>query len=88
MTASRTWLIGSSPACDIVIPRPNISRQHCRLTMEEGRLVLKDLRSTNGTYVNGQAVAGSVEITPNDEIVLASDIEFPWPDEIGEADED
>lgn len=82
MSASRSWVIGSSPNCDIVVTQPNVSRSHCRLIMDEGRLFLEDLESTNGTFVNGVGVSGRVEVSLSDRIVLGSNVPFPWPDEV------
>lgn len=41
---------------DIVVDDPSVSRQHARLRLENGRFVLYDLASANGTSVNGQAI--------------------------------
>ncbi len=82
MSASRSWVIGSSPNCDIVVTQPNVSRNHCRLILEDGRFFLEDLESTNGTYVNGVGVSGRVEVSLSDRIVLGSNVPFPWPDEV------
>lgn len=82
MTASKSWVIGSSPNCDIVVTLPNVSRSHCRLIMQDGRFFLEDLESTNGTFVNGVGVSGRVEVSLSDRIVLGSNVPFPWPDEV------
>jgi pSer/pThr/pTyr-binding forkhead associated (FHA) protein len=47
--------IGRSPNVEIVVDDPSISRVHARLKISEGgTLMVQDLRSTNGTYINGQ----------------------------------
>ena len=46
-------LVGRSPACDISIVHPSISRQHCILQITDRGLHVKDLETTNGTKVNG-----------------------------------
>ena len=43
--------IGRSPESVIVIPDPTVSRHHAVIERRDGRLVLRDLGSTNGTYV-------------------------------------
>ena len=48
--AGRT--LGRSTTADFVIDNALISRVHCRLTATEQQLVIEDLRSTNGTFVN------------------------------------
>jgi pSer/pThr/pTyr-binding forkhead associated (FHA) protein len=81
MSASKSWVIGSSPKCDVVITKPNVSRRHCKLIQDEGRFFLEDLDSTNGTFVNGEELEGPVQVTPDDRILLASNVPFPWPDD-------
>jgi pSer/pThr/pTyr-binding forkhead associated (FHA) protein len=49
--------IGRSKANDIVVGDVSVSSQHCRVRPEDGRFVLHDLKSTNGTYVNDKKVA-------------------------------
>lgn len=46
-------VIGRDPLCDIVLPDPGVSKRHAELRIENGELWLKDLGSSNGTYVNG-----------------------------------
>lgn len=45
--------IGRAASCDIIIPRPLISRMHARIEWVDGRYQLRDLGSVNGTYVHG-----------------------------------
>ncbi len=44
--------IGSAPGNDIVLDDPRISRRHCRIFLEDGRHVITDEGSKNGTFVN------------------------------------
>src|ERR1700733_10373779 len=48
--------IGRSPDNSIVIDNPAISSYHARVFHEDGRLMLQDFGSLNGTFVNGQRV--------------------------------
>ena len=49
--------LGRAPAADFIVDAALISRVHCRLTaLPDGALEVRDLDSTNGTYVNGQRV--------------------------------
>jgi len=50
--------LGRDITNDIVINDAEISRRHARLTFQGGKYVLEDLGSTNGTFVNGQRLAG------------------------------
>ena len=49
--------VGRVKGVDFVIDAPMVSRVHCRLTAQPGgRLEVLDLKSTNGTFVNGRRV--------------------------------
>jgi len=50
--------IGRDATNEITINDAEISRRHARLTFQGGKYVLEDLGSTNGTFVNGQRLAG------------------------------
>ena len=67
-------VIGREESCDIVIPVRQISRQHLRIIMEGGSAVVEDLRSKNGTWVNGYRLTGMRELEDGDEIRIAKDI--------------
>ncbi len=61
-------------SADLVIPDPGVSRRHARVLTENGALILEDLGSSNGTYVNGERIAGAVELAAGDEIQLGGTI--------------
>ncbi len=50
------FTLGRSPNCDYLLSDPTASRYHAELQLEGERWILTDLRSTNGTYVNGRRV--------------------------------
>ena len=53
--------VGRTARADFIVEAPLVSRIHCRLTAEASdQLVVEDLKSTNGTRVNGKAVERSV----------------------------
>jgi len=64
-----TVTIGRSPENVVVIPDPEVSRKHASLSLTGSSLVLKDLGSSNGTFVyNGkefERVSGSADVRPN-----------------------
>jgi pilus assembly protein CpaF len=62
-------VIGRSSNCDVVITDPTVSRRHARLILREGRWILQDLASTNGSHLNGRRV-GRCELRPGDELYL------------------
>jgi len=67
-------VLGREESCDIVIPVRQISRQHLRIITEGGSAVVEDLRSKNGTWVNGYRLTGMRELEDGDEIRIAKDI--------------
>ncbi|MDE3054277.1 MAG: FHA domain-containing protein [Gemmatimonadota bacterium] len=49
-------LVGRAPTCDFPIIDPTISRRHAEIELAEGGVVVRDLGSSNGTFVNGARV--------------------------------
>ena len=49
--------VGRLPVCDIPIQEPTLSRCHVRLSPTPEGMLVQDLGSTNGTYVNGRRVS-------------------------------
>ena len=49
-------LIGRMDRSDILIDDSSVSREHARIERKDGRFILEDLKSTNGTCVNGEFV--------------------------------
>jgi pSer/pThr/pTyr-binding forkhead associated (FHA) protein len=48
--------VGRAPRADFIVDAALVSRLHCRLTAGDDKLEVLDLKSTNGTYVNGKRV--------------------------------
>jgi pSer/pThr/pTyr-binding forkhead associated (FHA) protein len=48
--------VGRSPDADFQIVHPTISSLHCELVLTDGGVILRDLESTNGTFVEGKPV--------------------------------
>lgn len=63
------FLIGRGSWCDLVLSGATVSRRHAELHFREGRWVLVDLASTNGTYINGSRVHRS-QLLPGDRLAL------------------
>ena len=61
--------IGRSPENGLVIDNPAVSHYHARVFREEGRLMLEDFGSLNGTFVNGQRVK-MVMLKPGDSVTV------------------
>jgi pSer/pThr/pTyr-binding forkhead associated (FHA) protein len=63
------FLLGRHTECDYRIFHPMISRKHCEFTEAGGKVVVHDLHSLNGTYLNGRRVKEEV-VKDGDEINL------------------
>ena len=62
--------IGRVDENDICLPKGNISKKHTRIVVKDGRIIVLDLKSTNGTYVNGKKLAGPQVISPDDKVYI------------------
>ncbi len=62
-----TTLVGRGKDCAVVINDPSVSRIHGKLTLEDGRVTVEDLRSSNGTWVNDRRV-DSAEVRHGDRV--------------------
>ena len=78
--ASRRWplgrdrvVIGRDIDCDVVLPDRLVSRHHAQVlwVAERDGYLVEDLRSKNGTFVNGQELAGPYWLEDGDEIQIA-----------------
>lgn len=54
--------IGRSPRCDIVLSDPRVSSRHAWIGLVDGQTILRDLKSTNGTFLNAQIHASVSEV--------------------------
>lgn len=67
--------IGRGEDNDIVIKDPAISKEHCRILIDENsRFFLEDLHSKNATYLNGKELKKKTEIFYGDKIVIGETI--------------
>ena len=55
-----TYIIGRAESCRVRFDAPEVSERHAILTVRDGKAVLEDLNSSNGTLVNGEAIDGAV----------------------------
>ena len=63
-------IIGRSRQCDIVLPSENVSRRHARIRTGPSGLIIEDLQSANGVFVNGRRIFEAVELADQDVIRL------------------
>ena len=71
--------IGRAIECDVVIASKSVSREHTRIRREGRRWFVDDLGSTNGTYLNGERVIGSLNLLDGD-ILKVGDVTFVFHD--------
>jgi hypothetical protein len=55
-----------------VLDDPQCSRRHAMLRLDASGVVVEDLGSRNGTWVNGQRIAGPTRLSPGDQLYLGS----------------
>jgi pSer/pThr/pTyr-binding forkhead associated (FHA) protein len=55
-----TTVLGRDAGCDIVITGPHVSRRHAEISIRSGQLWVKDLGSSNGSFLNGKRTEESV----------------------------
>ncbi len=62
--------IGRVPGNDIVLPKGNVSKRHSRIVLKDSRFIVVDLKSTNGTYVNGRKITSPLVVKEGDKIYI------------------
>ncbi len=67
----RDLIIGRDADCDIVIPDRQVSRHHAKVTKSPNGVLLEDLGSKNGTYLNNQPISEVSKLIEADEIAIA-----------------
>lgn len=62
-------VIGRHNDCKIRIPDPSVSRQHCEVSLADGKVMLRDLGSSNGTFVNRKRIT-QIELAAGDMLAV------------------
>ncbi|MCC6749517.1 MAG: Flp pilus assembly complex ATPase component TadA [Deltaproteobacteria bacterium] len=62
--------IGRVQGNDIILPKGNVSKRHSRIVLKDGKFIIVDLKSTNGTYVNGRKITSPLVIKGTDKIYI------------------
>lgn len=73
-------ILGRHPECDIVLEVGAVSRQHAVIVREGPSYFVEDLKSRNGTYLNGKAVEGRAQLKENDRVKIC-DLLFTFHDD-------
>jgi pSer/pThr/pTyr-binding forkhead associated (FHA) protein len=62
--------VGRHDACTIRIKSSQVSRRHCEISQKNGKLVVRDLNSSNGTIVNGKRIKEVSILQDGDELTI------------------
>ncbi|MDB4989816.1 MAG: domain containing protein [Myxococcaceae bacterium] len=62
--------IGRVPGNDVVLPKGNVSKRHSRIVLKDNRFIVVDLKSTNGTFVNGRKITSPLVVKEGDKIYV------------------
>ncbi len=62
-------VIGRDESCDLVLAQGRVSRRHCEVRIDQGRIKVKDLDSGNGTYVNNKRT-GEADLSAGDRLTV------------------
>src|SRR5262245_16957956 len=59
-------VLGRGHGCSVRIPSADVSREHCRIVIENATVSVQDLGSLNGTLLNGTVIEGVQEVNSGD----------------------
>lgn len=62
--------VGRVQGNDLMLPKGNVSKRHARLVYRDGRFIVSDLNSTNGTYVNRRRISQATIVREGDRIYI------------------
>jgi phosphoserine phosphatase RsbU/P len=62
--------LGRHPSCQIVLDDGSVSRHHAQIVVVNGQSFLEDLRSRNGTQVNGTSITSRTELVDGDTVTI------------------
>ena len=65
-------VIGRGREATLTLPHPLVSRRHTEIFEQDGHLVVRDLGSLNGTFVNNQRIEGDQVLAPNQLLTLGN----------------
>lgn len=68
----RTYLLGRSSTCELIVADSRVSRRHARLVVRASNVTIEDLQSANGVFVNGERIAKKRSMSDGDQFQVAS----------------
>src|ERR1700730_18654638 len=66
------YVIGREPECEVQVEVELVSRRHAQLTVNFDHVLIEDLGSSNGTFVNGKPVTEPTRLWPNQKIQIGA----------------
>jgi predicted Ser/Thr protein kinase len=69
---NQSVVVGRGVETSFRIQDPSISRRHCQITNSQQGVLIADLGSSNGTYVNGQRISSWTQLKLNDQVILGN----------------
>jgi pilus assembly protein CpaF len=63
-------MMGRLASNDIVLAKGNVSKNHAKFVIRDGKYIVVDLKSTNGTFVNGKKIAAPMVLKPTDKVYI------------------
>jgi hypothetical protein len=77
LPTGKTIVLGRNRDIDLPLPDLKLSRRHCQISYIDGEALVKDLNSTNGTFLNGERVIESTVLNAFDRLIVGdTEIEF------------
>lgn len=74
-----SWVIGRDDSCDISIDHKHLTRRHFEIIKVGNQFKIKDLGSSNGTYLNGKKINSSQALSlKSEDVISVSDIDFTF----------
>jgi hypothetical protein len=73
LPSEREIVIGRGGELDIVLVEDMVSRKHAKITTQQGKIIIQDLGSTNGTFVNGEKIKRA-RLKEGDRVLIGTSI--------------
>ena len=74
LRSNREIVIGRSSDLDMVLVEDMVSRRHAKITTTDAEILIQDVGSTNGTFVNGEKITGRARLQEGDRILVGTSI--------------
>jgi pSer/pThr/pTyr-binding forkhead associated (FHA) protein len=79
---NHVWKVGANPANDFVLKNTSVSWLHCEMRLQGKDIMLRDLKSLNGTSVNGKRINEPTKVLPFDLVLLGKSVRLKLPRKI------